>query len=617
MPAPLSVRLRAAAPSLGLGLFLGLVALIHAGLAAHPVAWIGGGDEPKYLALARSAPAHRLYDDHLYAMHPPLHAWLIRLVSLSGASLPGAGAALAGLCTVAVSLLVAIGAARLTRSRAAGLGAGLVVACSRLAAFTAAGAYREPVAVALLLGLLLTLWAPAPGRARVVGAALLGAALGLTWDPFLLLLGPLLLGALLPGAPPGWPRRALLAAALGLLVAWGGWALVRRHALTSEPDYPAGIDGAPEDTAHLGLAAAWNPNFLPATARHNAYHWQLAPAPLPALEAMAPAWPPPDGPTLDLVGTAPPLARRLGGLLLGLAALLGGFAHLRQPAPAPGMRRALALAALGLSLLAAPGLLGFQVRYAWPLLPLIATATACGLAWLEARSGRPRLVLGLVAALGATSALAWAATHPWLSWPRPRACEAHGVAAWIGTRATGGAVAAPVGLTPDLCWLLPGRRVVTLPTDGRGLRERLAARDVRLVVLPHELQPWIRPGASPAEVEEATGLAALRAAHALVGAGVGAGALVRVGVVLEAELTDRPRARALDLLAPPGAWKPARPDEVWLAPGAAAPLLALLERGELTPETVRLLRLTRPALTARLADPREGPAARALLARLD
>ena len=615
----LRARARAAAPWLGVA----VVALVHTGLAADPAAWAGSGDEPKYLALARSAPAHRLYDDRLYAIHPPLHAWLIAaLAAPLGLSLPTAGAALAGLCTLAVALLCLAGARGLTGSSAAGLAAGLLFATSRLAVHCGSGVYREPLQAALLLALL-ALLGPRPdggaraGPSRVAGAALVGLALGLTWDLFLLLLPLLALAALLRAAP----RPLLLAAAVGLALGWGGWAALRLRALKQEPEYPAGIDGTREDTTRLGLGA-WNPNLLPRTARHNAYHWQPAPSPLAALEAAAPAWPAPAGPFLDVTSGPPPLARRLGGVGLGLLALLGGATLLRRLDPA--QRRPVGLALLGLGGLSLPGLMGYQVRYAYLLAPALAVAAAGGVAWLEARSGRARLVTGLVLALGGASSLAWAVAHPYAAWTRPRVCEGHGVAAWLEATPLPGdeAVAAPVGLTPDLCWLRPGQRVVTLPPDGVGLEGLLAARAVRLVVVPHELTPWVRPGATREQVEEATGLAALRAVHAAAQAagpqGRAAGPLRHLGVVLEAEATDRPRARAFDLLWREAPGSPAPPPcGVWLAPGACAPLLRLHAAGGLSPETERLLRAAAPALEARAREPgQEGQAAGALLARL-
>lgn len=525
-------RARRAAP----WLVVLLLGLVTQGLADAPTWWAGGGDHAKYLALGRAAPSHVLYDGHRYVIHPPVHGWLIGLL---GVALPleAAGQALSGLATVGLGLVVFALARRLGADAhggtddAAGLLAAVVFFAARGATTLGQGVTREPLQALVLTGLLaVLLLGERPARVRLAAGAL-GALAGLTWDLLVLAAPPLL-------ATGRWLRRPGFAvAAAALVVAWLGWATTRAAWLSSSPGgYPAGIDGTVEAPA-ASPGAFFNPNLLPRTRAHNAVFWPLAPTPERPLTLLAP-WP--------IAATREP---HRGASALAVAALLAAAAAgLARRRSAVDLRRLVALLAVAAPV-AAPALLGQQPRYAYPLLPGLCVAAGLGLAGLDARARR------LAPAAAAALALGWAATHPHLAWARQPAFEGGGLEA-LGLP-PGEPLAAPVGLVPDLVWRLPGRRVVTLPlTDD--VEPFLAARGVRLVVVPHELA---RPQDAPPGWEAASGVPALAA----VRAAAGAGRATLLGTVVEGEVTDAPRVRRWDLL--------------WLGPGAPAPFGRFVEPG--------------------------------------
>lgn len=585
--------------------FVAIVCLVHQALAAEPALWAGPSDASKYLALARNAPWHRLYDEHVYVIHPPLYPLLIRAVSLvTWTSLPTAGTLLSSLATVGLALgLFAVGR-RITGSVAGGLATAVVFSVSRGALYCGQGLYREPVQVLLLLALFAVALPVDAERAReprrVALSAALGATLGVLWDPLVLLVPGLVAAAWFTGR-----RRALLAAALALAVAWGGWAVVRHASLLTVPEYAAGIDGTVEETRHVGPRTFFNPNFFPRTAQHNAYFWPTQPTPARALAFAAPWCVQAEGPFLE---TAPTPLQGAATGVLGVVALLGlGLLVRRRPA---GWRSLLTVAC-ALAFLGAPGAAGRTSRYAYALLPIIAVLVGEVVAFAARRSGRERLAVGIVAGLALLSTLGWLATHRVASWPRPQKYEGRSLARWLETsRVEAPAIAAAVGLTPDLCWELPGRRVVTLPFRAEGLFPLLERRDARLVLVPHEVRPFARMGVSRDIREEAASLPMLRAVHAAAADG----RLRHLGVLLEGEVTDRARLRAFDLFwrVAPGQPGPA-PFGAFVEPGSLEALARVLEEGALTAESRRLLAALGPVFAARVDDPAEGEAARRLL----
>lgn len=561
-------------------LAVALLGLVTQTLAATPALFAGDGDGASYAALARAAPGRAIYDDRPYVLHPPLHPLLIRAVAAAG-GLPcdRAGVVLAGLSTVGLGLLT-FGLARAALGSTAGaLVAAALLLASRGAVVLGQGPWREPLQTLVAYGLLGVALLGPPGRGRLAAAALLAALAGLLWDPLVWLVAPLLAAGL-------WLRRpAALAGAAVLLVVWLGWALHRQATIAATPEYPAGIDGLVEETARGGIGPFFNPNLYPRTAAHNGFFWPAAPTPLRPFELAAPWFVDEEPPHVGY----PPGAGTSAAALALLAAALGGLVLVARRPPPPGLdRRALAALAAGGLLLGGPACLGLTPRYGYAWLPLLA-----GLAGAAAAAAAARLDPGERRAVPAALLLvaglcgAWLVGHRHGAWSRPQRFDGASLAALLaGPRplAPGLAVAAPVGLVPDLVWLLPGRRVVTLPLDGE-VEARVVARGAPLVVAPRALAPMLRPGV-PLEVAElAQGVPALRAVHAAAAAGRAA----HLGVLVEGEVTDRARVRAWDVFwwpaaargAAPGAAAPA-PFGLLVEPGAAQAIRqALVEQGPL------------------------------------
>lgn len=555
-----------------------LLGLVTQALAASPALYAGPSDAASYVALARGAPSRALYDGRPYVLHPPLHPLLIRATAaVTGLGCDRAGVVLAGLCTIGLGLLTFALARGALDSTAGGLVAAALFHASRGAVFLGQGTWREPLQTLLVYGLLALLVLRPPSRGRAAAGVALAALGGLLWDP-LVLLAPLLAGGAL------WLRRpALLAAAVALVLVWGGWAVHRRALLAGEAEYPAGIDGLVESTADAPAAALLNPNFLPLTARHNAFFWSTALTPLRPLELAAPWFAADEAPWLEV-----PPAPALTTACLGVLALAApGLLLLVGRARRAGLLAPLCVALACVGLLGGPAAIGRTPRYGYAWLPLLATLAGAVVARAERRLGPGRTTaaaLGLVGLL----VVAWLPGHRASAWTRPQRFEGAGVAAWLSVAPLGSdlAVAAPVGLTQDLCWTLPGRRVVTLPLGAEGLDRLLAGRRAPLVVLPFELAVAERPGRTREEAEALQGVPALRAIHAAAAGG----RAVRLGTVVEAEVTDRPRARLWDLFWWTEAGGPAPPPfGVLVAPGDEEALRAALLAGALSAQARALL----------------------------
>jgi hypothetical protein len=334
------------------------VGLVTQARARAEVLWAGDTDASKYLALARGLPDYVLYDGHPYLIHPPGYPAALRLTSaLTGLDLPGAGALLGGLCVIALACLTyLLGRRLLGLSSGGALLAGLLLTCSRAAEVLGQGTWREPFQALAIYGLLALSLAPAVEgrggrRLLLIAAAGLGVLLGATWDPFVFTVPLLLAGAWFARRPP------LLAAGLALVLTWGAWAGWRHDALTAAPTYPAGIDGTVEETHDPPLKAWLNPNFLPRTARHNAYFWPAEATPLRPLRAAAP-WFAGEA-HYALTALAPSAGLRLwAAALLGFA--LAGLVRIAR-APPPAWR-ALVVVGLVAGLLGGPGAIGRTAR---------------------------------------------------------------------------------------------------------------------------------------------------------------------------------------------------------------------------------------------------------------
>lgn len=554
-----------------------LLGVVTQTLARTPALFAGDGDGASYAALARIAPERGIYDGRPYVLHPPLHPLLIRAVS-AAAGLPcdRAGVALAGLSTIGLGLLT-FGLARAALgSTTGGLAAAALLLASRGAVVLGQGPWREPLQTLVAYGFLAVALLGPPGKRSVVTAAALAALAGLLWDPLVGLVAPLAAAGL-------WLRRpAALVAAAALLAVWLGWAAHRQATIGATPDFPAGIDGLVEETARGGPGAFFNPNLYPRTAAHNAFFWPAALTPLRPFELAAPWFVDEEPPHLGY----PPGPGTSAAAVLLVGAALGGLVLLaRRPADPAGRldRRGLAALAAGGLLLGAPACLGLTPRYGYAWLPALCGLVGAVTAALVARADpSERRAVPAALALVLALALGWAAGHPHGAWSRPQRFDGAAVAALLADRPlpVGAAVAAPVGLVPDLVWLLPGRRVVTLPLDG-GVEAQVVGRGAPLVVVPHALAPLVRPGL-PAEVAEfAQGVPALRAVHA----GAAAGRATYLGLLVEGEVTDRARVRCWDVFwwtgAAAGITAPA-PFGLLVEPGAGPAIRqALAEQGPL------------------------------------
>jgi hypothetical protein len=544
-------RARGAAPWVAVAL-LGLVTQT---LARTPSLFAGDGDGASYAALARIAPARGIYDDRPYVLHPPLHPLLIRAVAVAG-GLPcdRAGVVLAGLSTIALGLLTFGLTRRALGSTAGALVAAALLLASRGAVVLGQGPWREPLQTLVAYGLLAAALVAPPGRRSVAAAAVLAALAGLLWDPLVWLVAPLAAAGL-------WLRRpAALVAAGVLLAVWLGWAVQRQATIGATPDFPAGIDGLVEETARGGPGAFFNPNLYPRTAAHNAFFWPAALTPLRPFELAAPWFVDEELPHLGY----PPGAGTSAAALLLVGVALGGVVLLarRRPADGPGL---LALAAGGL-LLGAPACLGLTPRYGYAWLPTLFGLAGAVVAALAGRAdpGERRAVPAALLLLLALAGV-WAVGHRHGAWTRPQRFDGAAVAALLAGRTlepvlpASAGIAAPVGLVPDLVWLLPGRRIVTLPLDA-AVEAHVVGRAAPLVVVPRALAPLVRPGVAADVAELAQGIPALRAVHAAAAAGKA----THLGVLVEGEVTDRARVRSWDVFW----WTDAARGA---APGVAAP----------------------------------------------
>ncbi|MDP8214301.1 MAG: glycosyltransferase family 39 protein [Candidatus Euphemobacter frigidus] len=223
-------------------------------------------DEAKYLTLARSFPRHTLFNNQLYLVHPPLFPYLIRAFSLT---LPDHIAGMTvSLVFAAITFAAMVKLFRLfEKDRYWIVIALFVLAISPLHIPTSRVVYKDSMffglfAVSLYLfikGIL------RPSSRYLYGAGLAGAACCLTSDLALSLI-PVFAVAYLVFRRPGVRLRAVLVSGLFMLIAYGGWLLVRIIVYKHNIFYPAGVDGTIEYVRSFTFRQLFTPRYFPATA---------------------------------------------------------------------------------------------------------------------------------------------------------------------------------------------------------------------------------------------------------------------------------------------------------------------------------------------------------------
>ena len=583
---------------------LALCALLVQLWASDPAVYLGHTDAAKYLTLARNAPEHVLFEGRFFALHPPVHGYLIRVASLGVLELPTAGVLVSVLSSVGLVLVTCALGRRILGSLAGGMIAGVLLLLAGSTTLLGQGIWREPLHTLAIHGVMLFGLSGAaqtddsPSRRKRVTQQLVagafGAVSGLIWDPMVFAAPVLIVAGLL------LKRRLLVIAAVALLVTWSVWATARYTIVRGDPTLPTGMDGMLEpSSADPGIGfrplVFLSPNRLPLTARWDAHQWPLAATPQRVFYDLAPRI---FFEGIEVLSPTPSRVAGLGALLVFAMVLCGGVLLARGPPPTPQRAELLMLAAVGVGL-GLPVLAGRAPRYGYPMLPLLCVvAGACG------RALWPRLEMKVAArAVGIGVALlvvAWAVARPATSLTRPKYTEGRSILLAVERQGLTGdsrVIVGTHGLTPELCWLFPGATVVTLPLDGApDLPALLAEREANLVVVPHEVHVARSLAGDPEVTRFVYGLAAIEGVHRLAQAG----GLRHLGVVLEAESSDHPRARAFDLFwrVTPGAADPPVAFGLIVEPQAFAALRDLLGRGELSTETRRLLQAHRAHVRA-------------------
>jgi hypothetical protein len=234
-----------------------------------------GGDQVTFLQMARTFPAHHVYNQQLYLIHPPLFGWAIGLLHLA---LP---LTMAGLVATLIFACLNFFAIRrwaiVEQLPAAAIFAGLLyVAISRPAV-----AYDYHVARVSILSCATTFALLSfrrllldPGRKTLLWAIGANAVCLMISDQALLLLpcqAVLLWGS---GWRNQWKRLLGLAAASAVAAAI--WPAVRLIEYMRHTDLPAGIDGTIEFTRNFPLMAVLQPNYLPFTNVHRGLFTQTS-----------------------------------------------------------------------------------------------------------------------------------------------------------------------------------------------------------------------------------------------------------------------------------------------------------------------------------------------------
>ncbi|HZU99549.1 MAG TPA: hypothetical protein VFF73_22760, partial [Planctomycetota bacterium] len=290
-----------------------------------------------------------------------------------------------------------------------------------------------------------------------------------------------------------------------------------------------------EDTRPLSLIAFLNPNFLPETARHNAFFWPTRPSPESLVALVGPALLAAPSLVLDRVAR--------GGAHDAVALTWIGLAVLGLALGSRGKARVLAALALPTIIIGLPGLLGKQARYSMPLVPVVFLLAGLGAQRLIGPPTRPpprfagarRRVVVAFALLAAVTVLA----RPHCVLAQEWLFRTRSVASVLSSAPTGTRIAAYHGWPAELAWLLPGRRVLALPFKAERVDSFLKDYPPEVIVLPMgEGDPGTPEGRDAVGL---SGLLELERRRAF---------LPEVGVTLEAE-RDPPGLHAFRIVVVP------------------------------------------------------------------
>ncbi len=557
-------------------LFVLSVVLLSFG--ASTVHFVSESDEPAYLAAARDLS---VFDGRPYVLHPPAYPLAVRAVSLVGPRLELAALLLGIAASAGLVALTHRLALEVSGSEAGALAAAIGLASSRVLAFQAHGAFREPLLVLALYGSIVAIL-----RGRPVVAGVLAAVAALSFD-LAGVAAPLFFATgLLSGK-----RRAGVVASLSGTLCWLAWALWRWHLVAASGAYPAGIDGMLEETDRFSLAAFVNPNFLSETAAHNAHYWPFRLTPGNLVLLASPSLLSSDASVLDVSEGA--AFWGAGSVWMALAAI-GVALGLRE-----GRARTVAAIALPLLLVGGAGLFGKQARYAVPLVPLFFVLVSLGVAQVAA-SAKAHVLVRALAGVGVALVAATAVERPHFVPSEPWLYGTRSVAEVLSALPAGARVAAYHGLPPELAWLLPGRRVLATPLRAERVTEFLEREPPDVIVLPLAVPA---PAGAPRAELDAIGVTGLADLDHRPG-------FVTLGIAFEAERTDRARVHAYRVAVRPGS--PLARFGAHLPPGEAAIVAEALQAGGCDSFIIRALKATRSAL----ADSKD-PGIPALLAALE
>ena len=477
-----------------------LIFLIPRIFVSSPVYFVGL-DEAKYLALAKSFPAHALFNDQFYVVHPPLFPAAIRLFSFV---LPD------HVSGILVSLLSALAAFALTAGIFRLFGkdwrwvavALLPLAVSPLHIPTSRVIYKDSLFFALFLASLCCYLRGLAGgpRAAYPLAAAAAALCALTSDlAAYLSLAFLLAWFLLPRAR-GRGRGPLLPP-LALLLVQSAWIGVRWRIFSQNEFYPAGVDGLIERVGGSSVRSLLAPRYLPQTVRlfdfrldlarlglHNNVYPLEGLADFPsalyvvfyifcALSALAILCSPRRIVGATFLSRSEP--RRACGSDIPVAIRAGSGqecpSHIEENVTS---RRSGLFFSFLLVVYSLPGLLHPEPRFLMPVLLPLGYLFAAGmerLAGKRMRVAAPVLIVPLLIA-----SISWLDGHRPFALAVRKEVESARTAAYLETLPEGG-IMAQVGYPPELAYLT-GRRVIALPLEPADLDRFIARYGIRYLV---------------------------------------------------------------------------------------------------------------------------------------
>jgi hypothetical protein len=484
-----------------------MVALLAVRLFSAAPHIVIGGDQCKYLVLARHFPWHRLDNDSLFLQHPPLLGWVIGLFALV---LPLVTAGLVATICVAVCNAIALW----HYGKHAGItAAGLMVGLLWLSLDRGSAAYDTHVSRVplMLLSMTLALWAferwlssgsesgdtqdldqsdaqtqtSSRRRRRFITALLCNLTAHLVTDQALMLLPcQVLLWLLAPRSRSAiaqqservirtcrtWKEMFCFTLASGLVMLC--WPVVRLIVFATHEDYPAGMDGIVEVTRPIPWAGVLQPNLLPNARAHYQVYFPFS------WSAIDPWY---------------PLHRVTQVLLLPQGVTIGLLALLVSCAFAERTRRRSAVKWLALSLLLIfPAWIGMPEWYGLGfVLPMTLLLAEGGMGLLSLMNRVVNALRGLLVSDGALArgfyvVMMFASLAIAIVWVQPRRAVGHNVfqpepgshfllsrtpvtrgqdfLSSLSALPRGSVLLSPVGLTPEVIYL-SGQQNVALPFD--------------------------------------------------------------------------------------------------------------------------------------------------------